>query len=262
MHTTEEHISESLINYRKSIGLPPELTPPGRNARFVQSGQWVDSLAPWDLFATITFEPRPRRAPNPRGLARVETRVRRGAAHNTTLSASDFESALCTSTPGVDGVRTFFSRWIYNVLTPALLTRIDYYVGFEAGPTTGINHIHGLLAGEGLRKRFENEQRAWTEAQGAGISAREFCRNREYVLWPFLFREAGRSVVLPFIPSLGAGWYLAAAYIGKKPLGWDESVGNRPLIERRPARGGGVDVTRSAAVPKEIMHNTLSGWHR
>jgi hypothetical protein len=262
MGVTEEQVRESLAKYRESIGLSPELPTAARSTKFVQFGEWVDSLATWDLFPTITFEPRPRRASNPRGLARVETRVRRGVGHNATLAASDFESALCTTTPGLDGVRTFFSRWVYDVLTPGLHTRVDYYVGFEAGNLTGITHIHALLAGQGLRERFEQEQDAWRQAQATGITAREFCRNREYLLWPFLFREAGRSVVVPFIPALGAGWYLAAAYIGKKPLGWDVSVGNRALIQRRPSQGGGADVTRSAEVSRGIMHNTLGRWHR
>lgn len=258
----EQEVKESLAKYRESIGMSPEMPSDIRHIRFVQSGEWVDSLATWDLFATITFEPRPRRSPNFRGLACVETRVRRGAGHNTTLAGADFETALCTTTPGVDGVRTFFSRWVYDVLTPALLTRVDYYVGFEAGRLTGINHIHALLAGQGLRERFIQERDAWRQAKEAKIPARMFCRNREFVLWPFLFREAGRSKVVPFIPALGAGWYLAATYIGKKPLGWDVSVGNRGLIQHRPARGGCVDVTHTANLPREILHLTQPGWHR
>jgi hypothetical protein len=262
MNATEQEVRESLAKYRKSIGLSPELPTEVRSTRFVQSGEWVDSLADWDLYATVTFEPSPRRAPNSRGFARVETRLRRGAGHSARLAAGDLETGLSTTTPGMDGVQAFFSRWIYDVLTPVLLTRVDYYVGFEAGRLTGINHFHALLAGQGLRERFEQERNAWRQAQAAGIAAREFCRNRDYVLWPFLFREAGRSAVAPFVPALGAGWYLAATYIGKKQLGWDVSVGNRALVEHRPARGGGMDVARSAELPRSIMHNTLGRWHR
>src|SRR5215831_2690864 len=86
----EQQVRDALVNFRMSIGLPPD--PPAWQlpSHLVQIGEWVDQAAEWDLFATITHRPQPRRSPNPRGLARLESRVRRSAGGKATLAANDF----------------------------------------------------------------------------------------------------------------------------------------------------------------------------
>jgi hypothetical protein len=156
---------------------------------------------------------------------------------HSTLSSSDFIQGPVSCTPSAAYVQGFFSRWVEG-LTQKLLQRVDYFVGFEAGTQSGANHFHALVAAEGLRDYSRKE------------------------LWQELFDSAGRSLVLPFDPGRGAGWYLAAAYVGKKQLGWDVSVGNRALISPRPARGGGQDLALSPALPSRRFHSTLERWHR
>ncbi len=227
---------KALQDYRLAIGLQP-LAEFERPKKTVEVGEWVDSLKPWDLFVTATFRPQVRRWKNPAGFAALETGIARGAELRSTLSSCDFTQHLASHTPAAGYVQRFFSRWIEK-LTQKLLSRVDYFVGFEAGTQSGVNHFHALMGADGLRYYSRAE------------------------LWQELFDTAGRSLVLPFDAGRGAGWYLAAAYVGKKQLGWDVSVGNRALIQPRPARGGGRDVTSSPALPRDFFHSTLGRRHR
>ena len=232
----DQEAEKGLQNYRLSIGLPP-VSEFERPKRIVEIGGWVDSLKPWDLFVTATFRPRIRRWKNPSGLATFENSVTKEAKRHSTLSGSDFTQRLASHTPALGYVQRFFSGWIEG-LTEKLLQRVDYFVGFEAGTQSGANHFHALLSADGLRDYSRTE------------------------LWQELFKSAGRALVLPFDAGRGAGWYLAAAYVGKKQLGWDVSVGNRGLVPLRSARGGGCDVARSSSAPRWSFHSTLGRWHR
>jgi hypothetical protein len=232
----DQEAQKALQDYRLSIGLPP-VAEFERPKRIVEIGGWVDCLRLWVLFVTATFRPMRRRWKNPAGFRALETVIRKGCEMHSTLSSSDFIQGPVSCTPSAAYVQGFFSRWIEG-LTQKLLQRVDYFVGFEAGTQSGANHFHALVAAEGLRDYSRKE------------------------LWQELFESAGRSLVLPFDAGRGAGWYLAAAYVGKKQLGWDVSVGNRALISPRPARGGGQDLALSPALPSRRFHSTLERWHR
>ncbi len=232
----DQKAQKALQDYRLAIGLPP-MAEFERPRKIVELGGWVDGLRPWNLFVTATFRPQVRRWRNPAGFAALETGIAKGAELRSTLSSSDFTQRFASHTPAAGYVQRFFSRWVEG-LTQKLLERVDYFVGFEAGTQSGANHFHALLAADGLRAYSRKD------------------------LWQDLFDTAGRSLVLPFDPGRGAGWYLAAAYVGKKQLGWDFSVGNRALIASRPASGGGYDLTPSSAMPRSSFHFTLGRWHR
>jgi hypothetical protein len=232
----DQEAQRALQDYRLAVGLTP-VAPFERPKTIVEIGGWVDRLRPWDLFVTATFRPQVRRWKNRAGFAALETGIARGAELRSTLSSRDFTQRLASHTPAAGYVQRFFSGWIEG-LTQTLHQRVDYFVGFEAGTQSGANHFHALLAADGLRDYPRKE------------------------LWQELFDSAGRSLVLPFDPGRGAGWYLAAAYVGKKQLGWDISVGNRALIAARPTPGGGHDLTHSPALPRWSFHSTLGRWHR
>ncbi len=238
----DQEAHKALQDYRIAIGLHPVaefVRPP----RIVEVGEWVDRLAveklgrDWNLFVTATFRPRIRRWKNPSGFAATETALVKGAEKGTLLTRADLTQRLSSHSPSAGYVQRFFTGWIAD-LTEALQSRVDYFVGFEAGTLSGANHFHALVAAEGLHDYSRHE------------------------LWQDLYDTAGRSLVLPFDSGRGAGWYLAASYVGKKQLGWDVSVGNRGLIQSRPARGGGQDLTRSVAFSRDLFHLTCTRWHR
>jgi hypothetical protein len=232
----DQEAQKAFQDYRLAIGLAP-VAVFERPQQTVQIGAWVDGLALWNLFVTTTYRWQTRRWKNPAGFAALETGVAKGAEVRSTLCSGDFTQRLASHTPAAGYVQRFFYGWIEG-LTQKLLNRVDYFVGFEAGTQSGANHFHALLAADGLHDYSRKE------------------------LWQELFKSASRSLVLPFDPGRGAGWYVAAAYVGKKQLGWDVSVGNRALIQSRPAPGGGCDVTHSSALPRDSFHSTLGRWHR
>jgi len=232
----DQEAQKALQDYRLAIGLQP-VSEFERPKKIVEIGGWVDGLRSWDLFVTTTFRSQIRRWKNSAGFAALETGIAKGAERRSTLSSRDFTQRLASHTPSAGYVQRFFSGWVEG-LTEKLRQRVDYFVGFEAGTQSGANHFHALLAADGLRDHSRRE------------------------LWQDLFDSAGRSLVLPFDPGRGAGWYLAAAYVGKKQLGWDVRVGNRALVTSRPAPGGGRDLMPSPALPRSFFHSTLGSWHR
>jgi hypothetical protein len=263
----DQEAHKALQDYRISIGLPA-VAEFQRPPKIIQIGDWVDDLAyqelgkPWDLFVTGTFRPVTRRWGNPKGFAAVETSLRGGESLTRSLCSSDFIERLASRSPSEGYVQRFFCDWARR-LTEGLLTRVDYFVGFEAGGVSGANHFHALLAADDIRQQLQLEAELWRQYREAGKSAHEFARTeKDLLLWGYLYGAAGRSLVLPFDPGRGAGWYIAAAYVGKKQLGWDISVGNRALIRRRPKKGGGVDIVKSPAVGRNLYHMTLTRWHR
>jgi hypothetical protein len=263
----DQEAHKALEDYRISIGLPA-VAEFKRPPKIIQIGEWVDALAyqqlgkSWDLFVTGTFRPVTRRWGNPRGFAVVETSLRGGQPFTRALCSSDFVQRLASRSPSEGYVQRFFYDWVRR-LTEALLTRVDFFVGFEAGGVSGANHFHALLAADEIRQQLEREAELLRQYREAGTSVQEFVRNEEdLLLWGYLYGAAGRSLVLPFDQGRGAGWYLAAAYIGKKQLGWDVSVGNRALICHRPKKGGGVDVVKSPEFSRGFYHMTLTRWHR
>jgi hypothetical protein len=152
-----------------------------------------------------------------------------------TVGARDFTSRLASHTPSEGYVQRFFNDWTEK-LTAALLSRIDFFVGFEAGRTSGANHFHALLAADELRDQLDKETELLRRYREKGKSLQDYLRNEDLLLWGYLYRTAGRSLVLPFDSNRGAGWYIAASYVGKNQQGWDVSIGNRALIRRRPKK--------------------------
>jgi hypothetical protein len=233
---------EALRNYRISIGLEPEL-PSAPNPMFSKMGAWIDSLSPWDMFITTTFRPVPRRWGNPRGLAAMENKVKdiKQLSNFRTLRASDFDSSLASRSPSPMYVSGFFDRFIES-LQKDCSCRLNYFVGFESGVMSGMNHFHALVSTARADAPFD----FWRKG-----------------IWRSLKREAGRSLVLPFEKDRGAGWYLAAAYVGKRPLGWDVHVYGRTHLTRRPKPGGhAAPVVPSAECRRDLFHMTHTGWHR
>lgn len=243
--------------YRERLGLPPEL-PVQPKPYFAEIGQWADRLAlqelgkPWNLFVTTTFVPVKQEVPNRYGLLIRERYIRslgnvisdRGAgdvriiSHVRPISSRDFSERIATHTPSAGYVERKFSEF-HNLLEARLHTRVSYLVGFEAGKLTGANHYHALLAAPGLEKISRMEE-----------------------LRPFLQKHYGRSLVLPFEPERGAGWYLAASYIGKTRLWWSVDVGIGRRVKHRPKKGGGQDVAVSPELPRDLYRLTHPRWHR
>jgi hypothetical protein len=233
---------EALRTYRTSIGLAPELhgVP---NPVFSKLGGWIDGLAPWEMFTTTTFRPVRRRWGNPRGFAAVENNVKdpRQISGFRTLRSTDFASSLASRSPSPLYVSGFFDRFISS-LQRDFCCRLNYFVGFESGVTTGMNHFHALIS------------------TARGDAPFTFWRKG---VWAWLHRHAGRSLVLPFEKDRGAGWYLAAAYIGKRPLGWDVHIHGRTHLTRRPKPGGHASpIAHSAECGRDFFHMTHTGWHR
>jgi hypothetical protein len=245
-------------DYRHSVGLEDsstmspdvleaKITAAAKRQAFAALGAWIDRLRRWDIFVTCTFRPIVRRDSNRCGFARQELGLKDYArlplfvdAEKSfrSLGARDFELRLVSRTPSENYVRGFFNRFRLK-LQRDLGTPISFWTGFEAGPISGQNHFHALIGGRGLRDSRRTE------------------------LWEWLHRHAGRSLVLPFEPDRGAGWYLALAYVGKRPLGWDCHVHGRSRLTRTPTVcGGGRDVVRSASMPRSFFHATCQRWHR
>ena len=237
----------ALRSYRRAIGLddsaPVQLLP---NQVFQEMGAWVDSLCRFDLFVTATFRPVTRRYANPRGLALVEGAALSEAPVTSMdgpvlrgLSSTDFGIRLASHSPSRGYVEGFFHKFRRR-LQRDLKSPVRYFVGFEAGRLSGANHFHALLGAARLRDSSRKE------------------------LFEWLFKNAVRSLVLPFEPARGAGWYLAAAYVGKRPLGWDVHVPGRTHLIPRPSGAicGGHEVVRSAELPRPFFHMTHPRWHR
>lgn len=250
--------------YRISIGLPP-VAEFQRPPRIMQIGEWVDHLSYqhlgklWDLYVTGTFRPIVRRWRNPKGFAAVESHVDRKESRKRNIEPRDIKERLASHSPSQGYVQRFFYDWTER-LARGLQSRVDFFVGFEAGTLSGANHFHALLAANNLKQQMEREAKLFHDAKAAGQSTVEFAANKDLLLWGYLHRTAGRSLVLPFDAGRGAGWYIAAAYVGKKQLGWDVSMGEHAASV--PVKGGAIDLTRSAALPREMYHNTLTRWHR
>ena len=264
-HDQEAH--EGLQAYRISIGLPAvaEFQLPPKTQ---QIGEWVDGLAyehlgkPWDVFVTATFRPMIRRWSNGRGFAELETCVARGDGSPRSLGLRDYGERLASHSPSQDYVQRFFGDWTER-LAQGLKCRLDFFVGFEAGRVSGANHFHALLAADTPPGTAEESRlQLFRRYRQAGKSVREFARNKDLLLWGYLYRTAGRSLILPFDPGRGAGWYIAAAYVGKKQLGWDISIGDQALRKSAPAKGGIIDRTKSAELTRDLYHMTHTRWHR
>jgi hypothetical protein len=264
----DQEAHKGLENFRQSIGLTPIPGPDSqRPPRIQQIGRWVDEVChekldkDWDIFVTGTFRPMFRRWRNPKGFAAVETSVQKANPSSRTLHARDFREKLASHSPSEGYVQRYFYEWIQHV-SQGLSTRVDFFVGFEAGRNSGANHFHALMAANQLQERLTQEAELFRQYREKQRSVAEFVRNDDLLLWGYLYRTAGRSLILPFDPGRGAGWYIAAAYVGKKQLGWDISIGNESLIPRRPAPGEGRDLTISPGLARSFYHNTLTRWHR
>jgi hypothetical protein len=260
----DQEAHKALQEYRISIGLPAVAEfqcPP----KIIQIGEWVDQLSyqhlgkPWDFYVTGTFRPIIRRWRNPKGFAAVETYVQRAEDQARNIESHDIKERLASRSPSQGYVQRFFYDWTER-LARGLQSRVDFFVGFEAGKLSGANHFHALLAANNLKQQMEHEAELFRGARAAGQSSRQFAENKGLLLWGYLYRTAGRSLVLPFDAGRGAGWYIAAAYIGKKQLSWDVSMGEH--AESSPVHGGATDLTRSAELPRQFYHITLGRWHR
>jgi hypothetical protein len=233
---------EALRNYRISIGLDPEI-PSGPNPMFSTMGEWIDGLAAYQMFITCTFRPIRRRWGNPRGFAALENTVKnpRIVSGFRTHRSTDFQSSLASRSPSLQYVTGFYERFICS-LQRDLRCHLSYFVGFESGVASGMNHFHAFVSLARADAPFD----FWRKG-----------------IWAWLHRHAGRSLVLPFEKDRGAGWYLAAAYVGKRPLGWDVHIHGRTHRARRPKPGGhALSVVPSAFCGRDHFHLSLPRWHR
>jgi hypothetical protein len=264
----DQEAQKTLQDYRVSIGLPA-VAQFQRTPKIQQIGDWVDSLAykhlgrPWDIFATGTFRPVVRRWRNPRGFAAIETSVKDPSV--VKLHARHFSEQLASHSPSEEHVQRFFRGWIQRLsegLSEGLSSRVDFFVGFEAGPLSGANHFHALLAANGILQQMSLEAELLRQYRERGKSAQDFARNEQLLLWGYLYRTAGRSLILPFDPGRGAGWYIAAEYVGKKQLDWDISFEDGAMLPRSPTKCGNSDLMKSAELGRDFYHMTLGRWHR
>src|SRR5215469_14328347 len=218
----DQEAFENLEQYRISIGLPA-VADLQRPARISEIGAWADNAVcdtsgkTWDVFATGTFRPIIRRWRNPRGFAAVETALKERDPSTRFIEFGDYTERLASHSPSEAHVQRVFYEWIARV-KQGLRTRVDFFVGFEAGRISGANHFHALLAAQNLREQLTREAELLRQSREAGKSVHDFVKNDNLMLWGYLYRVAGRSLVLPFDPGRGAGWYIAAAYVGKKQL--------------------------------------------
>ena len=219
----------------------PSATQPSE--RFRVTGAWLDGLAPWDIFVTGTFRHRPCLMPGPRSLARMESvpfdgKYSRPATFCGSFPAHDFSLRPQMRPVSERYVRGTFDRF-RRFLQRTLRAPVSYDVGFEAGMISGQAHFHALLQARGLREIRRDE------------------------LWRILFDNFGCALVLPFEPERGAGWYFAAAYVGKRSLGWDVHIPGRSHLRNFPARGGrSASVAPSACLPRSFFRVHPKGWHR
>ncbi len=235
---------EALRQYRQMIGLAePVATVTDVNERFRVMGAWLDGLAPWDIFMTATFRYRPRRLPGPGGLARVESipadgRYARPASFRGSFQLGDFSIRPQMRPAPEQYVRHTFDR-LRRFLQRTVRAPVAYDVGFEAGAISGQSHFHALLHARGLSEVRRDE------------------------LWRILYDNFGCALVLPFEPERGAGWYFAAAYVGKRSLGWDLHIPGRSHLHNKPAPGGrAAPVAPSANLERSFFRIHPRGWHR
>jgi hypothetical protein len=147
-----------------------------------------------------------------------------------------------TDMPSPTRARRLFHEFIYgdeqwNIpgLVQKINSRVDYFYAEELGKL-GRSHQHSLLKGDGLRDLWRKDLHAW---------------------W---FKRAGRTLIEPFNPDLGAAYYLAKEYPAKqvgtdahRGLWYDLVVGNRALISHRPAGEGGVDQFLSVELEQDFF---------
>lgn len=235
---------EAIRQYRRMVGLTADVPSAKQvSERFKITGQWLDTLAPWDLFVTATFRYRPRRLPGPRGLARVElvpsdSRYTRPASPGGSfpLTGLSIRPQMCPDSE--NKVRHTFDRF-RRFLQRTLHEPVAFDVGFEAGVLSGQTHFHALLHARGLREIRRDE------------------------LWQILYDNFGCALLLPFEPGRGAGWYFALAYVNKRSLGWDLHIPGRSHLRNLPASGGrALPVAPSANCERSFFHVHPRGWHR
>ena len=101
-----------------------------------EMGNYLDTLAPWDLYCHITYRPWPRSYVNPRG----------------------FVSRIL-DTPSPVRARRLFGEFV-ALLESKINSRVDYFVGEELGKL-GRFHQHALLAGDELRELRRDELWKW-----------------------------------------------------------------------------------------------------
>ena len=122
---------------------------------------------------------------------------------------------------------------------------VEAAVFTERGRNGGLVHLHGLIA--------HTDSLPCSCGARLPVSdwGRDCCLRHS---WP-----CGYARVLPYDPAQGAGHYVAK-YISKTQGEWD-LVGFSPGRRRRRSVGG-VDVVRSAAVPRSFFRLTLPPGRR
>jgi hypothetical protein len=121
-----------------------------------------------------------------------------------------------------------FDRLVSH-LESQLLSRVDYVVADQLGSINGRFHQHAILA---------------------ALHLETYPRTR---IWAWLRERAGWSRILPF--EQGAAFYISR-YIGRDAnrCDWDLHIANEQGPTKMTAvAGGGVDVVRSADVPRDLF---------
>ncbi len=182
-------------------------------------GDYLDSIAAWDLYMHITYRPFPRQYVNPRGFLSQEM-----------------------DTPSPVRARRLFREFIYGDenrdipgLTQKINSRVDYFYAEELGKL-GRFHQHALLSGDGLRDVWRKDLHQWW-----------FERAGRNLIEPF---NPERGAAFYLAKQYPAKQITTNDYRG---LGYELVVGNRALIRHRPARGEGVDVLPSVDLERDYF---------
>jgi len=217
-------------------------------------GEFIARLAAWDWFMTITFrnwrrvwEPssgRMLRVPEfnestrPQIVKCDEERTRYEPDPRLNSWRPTSRSRPSAGPPVPDHALALVRDFLSDLETRAC-ARIGFVIAEEFG-RLGRVHSHLLITGVSSLRR----DNTWEEA----------------------FKRFGRTTIEPFDPERAAAFY-TAKYAAKQlgGLHFGGVVGGIDLtaIEHRPPTpGGGVDVTRSADLPRNYFRNTLRTWHR
>lgn len=205
-------------------------------------GTFIAGLAPWDWFINpITFRDRAPAAES--RLVQVTHRdsgVSFCEADPRIALWKPFRRGVCPSGPPVPA-QAMARIWDFlAAIQEEAGQPIGWVVAEEFGRAGGRYHCHALVTGVAHLRR----DKWWEEA----------------------FKRFGRTRIVPFDPARGAAFY-AAKYAAKQLGGihFGGRLGGVDLAafeNRQPQAGGGVEVVRSAPMPKAFFRMTLPRWHR
>jgi len=205
-------------------------------------GEFIAGLAPWDWFINpFTFRdlgPQPR-ANSAEEVERNEKFVRLAADPRLRDWTPSSRYTFFPGPPAPEAALALIRGYLSD-LQLAAGRPIGWVLGEEFGGLGGRYHCHALITGTAHLRRD--------------------------VWWERAFEEFGRTRIEPFDPQKAAAYYTAkyaAKQLGGLHFGGILAGVDLAEVENRPpVRGGGIDVTRSAELPRQAFHNTLGRWHR